>query len=66
MPQPIFRAWYLDVLNFIRFAGPIKVPPDGILCLQHVDHTVITQLGVVSQRAEDALDPMVHLHSNTL
>ncbi|GAB0206720.1 mitochondrial enolase superfamily member 1 [Grus japonensis] len=38
---------------------PVKVPLDGIPPLQGVDHT--TQLGVVGNLAEGALDPTVHL-----
>jgi len=37
----------------------MKVPPDGIPFLQHVNHT--TQLGVISNVAEGALDPTVHV-----
>ncbi|GAB0183112.1 cAMP-dependent protein kinase inhibitor alpha [Grus japonensis] len=38
---------------------PVKVPLDGIPSLQRVNHT--TQLGVVSNLAEGALDPTVHV-----
>ncbi|GAB0192530.1 hypothetical protein GRJ2_001718300 [Grus japonensis] len=38
---------------------PVKVLLDGIPSLQSIDHT--TQLGVVSNLAEGALDPAVHI-----
>ncbi|PKU41222.1 hypothetical protein llap_8474 [Limosa lapponica baueri] len=38
---------------------PLQVPLDGILSLRCVNHT--TQLGVVSKRAEGALDPTVYV-----
>ncbi|GAB0176690.1 epithelial membrane protein 1 [Grus japonensis] len=38
---------------------PVKVPLDGILSVQRVDHT--TQLGVISKLAEGALNPAVHV-----
>jgi len=37
---------------------PGKVPLDGMLSLQHVDHTA--QLGVIGKFAEGALNPTVH------
>ncbi|GAB0188195.1 cAMP-dependent protein kinase inhibitor alpha [Grus japonensis] len=38
---------------------PVKIPLDGIPCLQHVDRT--TQLGVIGKLAEGALDCTVHV-----
>jgi len=37
---------------------PVKVPLDGILSLQRVDHTI--QLGIVYKRADGALNHTVY------
>jgi len=73
IPQPVsvlgiastlVQNLHLTLLNFMRFAQAhlsslVKVPLDGILSLQHIDHT--THLGVIVKLAEGAPNPTVHV-----